>query len=158
MLLVWCRQNKTQNLTHKTCPCVKLELTSLPLCEQVLRVWSLRKEPPSTQVPWSSHGRMSCAVTHRQPASLCRETTRTHQRQTALNQTTHNIHAATSGARQPNHILVSPLAVRVYSTLVSNMFLNKEVMNVNICVFCFSIKTHVYYVLRCFPVCAIEKC
>lgn len=87
----------------------------IPHCEQVLCVWSMTRKPPSTQVPWTSHGRMSCAVTHHQPTSLWRETTRTHRRQTALNQTSHIIPAAALGTRQPNHILMSSLAVSFFT-------------------------------------------
>lgn len=118
------------------------QLTSLPLCEQVPSVWSLRREPPSIQVHWTCHGRMSCAVTHLQPTSLWRETTHRHRRQTALNQTSHTILAATSGARQPILMLMSPLAVRVYSTLVSKMFLNKLLMYVFFFVVCIVKHTH----------------
>lgn len=76
----------------------------MPPREQVLCVW----------VPWTSRGRISCAVTHRQPASLRRERTRTFLRETALHHTSRiHIPAAATGSPPPSPR--NSLAVRVYS-------------------------------------------
>lgn len=100
-----------------------------PVFEQVLGAWSLTMEPPCTQVPWTSPGRMSCAVTHLQPTSLQREATRT-QRQIAPIQASHTIPAAASGARQLNHNVMSSPLVRVLSPPLSKT--NKEMMHLRL--------------------------
>lgn len=65
-------------------------------------------------VPWTSRGRISCAVTHRQPASLRGERTRTFPRETALHHTSRiHIPAAATGSPPPSPR--NSLAVRVYS-------------------------------------------
>lgn len=84
-------------------------------CEQVPCVWSVMREP---QVPWTSHGKMSFAVTHLQPTSLRRGMTCMHWRQPTLPQFSHIIPAAASGARQPNCVIISSLVVRFYQLLM----------------------------------------
>lgn len=79
----------------------------LPPREQVFCVW----------LAWTSRGRISCAVTHRQPALLRRERTRTFLREAAPHRTFESIHipAAATGSPPPSLIPRNSQAVRVCS-------------------------------------------
>lgn len=70
-------------------------------------------EPLCVQVPGTSRGKMSCAVSHLQPTLVWREAAQIHQKQTSPNQISHTVPAALLRARELIHIIPDPLAVRV---------------------------------------------
>lgn len=98
----------------KTLSIIFSSVTSTPPLEQWFSARGPTMKLLSVQLPSSSHGGMSCAVTHPQPTSVWREATRTHRSRTAPDRTSYTMPTPVpSGAQELNHILVSPLAVRV---------------------------------------------